>query len=79
MRKSTKLILAVAMLCFAIMAVNSNCVFADEQHDLIEKKVKQTNRIVKGSGNTPKLMYGRYQIKQTSSTTFPVVISQPGR
>ncbi len=43
MRKSTKLILAAAMLCFAIMAVNSNCVFADEQHDLIEKKVKHTN------------------------------------
>ena len=43
MRKSTKLILAAVMVCFAIMAVNSNCVFAD---DAVEKKIlKNVNRV----------------------------------
>ena len=47
MQKSTKLMLAVVMVCFAIMAVNSNPVMADDlvEQDIL-KKVKQIKRIL---------------------------------
>ena len=48
MRKSTKFILAMALVCFAIMAVNPTSVLANDAVELkILKKVKSIERIVK--------------------------------
>jgi hypothetical protein len=47
MQKSTKLMLATVMVCFAIMAVNSNPVMADDAVELqILKKAKQIRQIL---------------------------------